>query len=103
MECKSARINSGSFAANAGLKGALVAVIPGRESAGMLVGAVSNAGRYNYRVGIYELIFTGQALNPILCPVEPEIPKPSGYLAVPASCSNHRLQCFPLANLALIL
>ena len=48
MECRSAQINTGSFAANAGLRGPSVAVIPGREAAGMLVGPVSNAGHYNY-------------------------------------------------------
>jgi hypothetical protein len=37
-------------AANAGLRRASVAVIPGRESAGMLVGPVSNAGHYIQRV-----------------------------------------------------
>jgi hypothetical protein len=48
MKCRSARINAGSFAANSGLRGASVAVIPGRKSAGMLVGPVSNAGHYSY-------------------------------------------------------
>jgi len=42
----SARINAGSFAANAGLRVPSVAVIPGRESAEMLVGPISNAGHY---------------------------------------------------------
>jgi len=46
MECRSAQVNAGSFAANAGLRGASVAAIAGRESRQMQVGPVSNAGRY---------------------------------------------------------
>jgi hypothetical protein len=46
MKCRSRRINAGSFAVNAGLRGCSIAVISGQESAGMLVGAVSNAGHY---------------------------------------------------------
>ena len=46
MECRSARTNASLFAVNAGLKGPSVAVIPARETAGMLVEPVSNAGHY---------------------------------------------------------
>ena len=46
MKCRSAQTNAGSFAANAGLRELSVAVIPGRDTAGMLVGLVLNAGYY---------------------------------------------------------
>jgi len=39
-------MNAGSVAVISGLKGAVVAIIPGSNSRGMLVGTVSNAGRY---------------------------------------------------------
>ena len=48
MECRSARINAGSFAANVGLPVPSVAIIVGRKASQMLVGPISNAGRYSY-------------------------------------------------------
>ena len=49
MECRSARINAGSFAVIPGLTARIDAVIPGSKSRQMLVEAVLNAGRYTYR------------------------------------------------------
>ena len=56
MKCRSAQTNAGSFAANAGLRELSVAVIPGRDTAGMLVGLVLNAGYYTYVVSLLDIL-----------------------------------------------
>jgi hypothetical protein len=46
IKCRSTRINAGSFAVISGLMEWVDAAIPGSKSRQMLVGPVSNAGRY---------------------------------------------------------
>ena len=63
MDCRSARMNAGSFATNAGLRGPIDAVIPGRKVPQMQVGAFSNAGCYSYRLAIANSLVLAVLLN----------------------------------------